>query len=293
MSPFALSKALPIWAICGASSTKGKREKNSEYGSRPPLAFGVLAGVRDTGIKAALYSRVFFVALGLVGAMGAAAIYGIGAHLVVSGGISAGTLVAMAAFVQRIYQPLTGLTNARIEVITAFVSFDRVFEVLDAPVAIFDRPGAVYLVGPRGEVEFDNVVFRYPPASASSVASLEAPGTTSSDPDVDVLKGLSLKIASGETIASVGSSGSGKSILLQNMIIDIYHKLFERIYIFSPSIDVDMQTWLPVKKYIKNELKLEETDDEQFYYNEYDSEALSKIIDTQRKMIEYQQKGKL
>ena len=89
---------------------------------------------------------------------------------------------------------------------------------------------------------------------------------------------------------ALGPSGSGKSILLQNMIIDIYHKLFERIYIFSPSIDVDMQTWLPVKKYIKNELKLEETDDEKFYFSEYDPEALSKIIETQKKMIEYQKK---
>lgn len=170
------------------------------------------AGVRDTGIRSAIYGRVFFVALGLVGALGAAAIYGVGAHQVVSGDISAGTLVAMAAFVQRIYQPLTGLTNARIEVITAFVSFDRVFEVLDAPVSIFDKPGAYDLVEPRGEIVFDNVTFRYPPGASVSIASLEAAGVMQgADPDVDVLKNVSFTVPAGKTVALVGASGSGKT----------------------------------------------------------------------------------
>jgi len=169
--------------------------------------------VRDIGILSALYGRVFFVALGLVGALGAVAVYGIGAQLVVSDDITSGTLVALATLVSRVYQPLTGLTNARVDLLTSFVSFDRVFEVLDAPVSIADKPGAIDLVNPRGRIEFDRVTFRYPPASEVSVPSLEMPGAPTSDPDVDVLKNMSLTIEPGETIAVVGASGSGKSTM--------------------------------------------------------------------------------
>jgi ATP-binding cassette subfamily B protein len=167
-------------------------------------------GVRDTGIRSAMYGRVFFVAIGLVGAVGAAAIYGVGAHLVVSGQISAGTLVALAALVTRVYAPLTGLTNARVDLMTSLVSFERVFEVLDANEPMVERPGAIDLVDSAGRVTFDDVHFRYPPASETRIDSLEQ-HPPSTDPEHDVLNGITLDILPGETLALVGVSGAGKS----------------------------------------------------------------------------------
>jgi ATP-binding cassette, subfamily B, bacterial len=179
-------------------------------------------GVRQAGIRAALLGRTFFIALGLVGAIGTAAIYWVGGLQVISGALSVGTLVAMAAYVGRLYGPLTALSNAPVDLMSAFVSFDRVFEVLDTPVPLTDRPGAVDLVDVRGEVEFDDVWFAYPTGTIvptleldPAIATPSADGRTNGGPAPtrNVLQGVSARAQPGELVALVGPSGAGKTTL--------------------------------------------------------------------------------
>ena len=118
--------------------------------------------VRDIGIRSAIFTRGFMTMLSLLGSIGTALVYGLGGLFAINQTFSVGELAAMGLLVGRIYMPLTGLTNARIDVLTALVSFDRVFEVLDAPSPLTDAPDAKTVTDPKGRLEFRNVTFRYP-----------------------------------------------------------------------------------------------------------------------------------
>lgn len=172
--------------------------------------------VRDIGVRSAMYSQVFLIALTLVGAVGTAIVYWLGGHLAIDGSLSAGTLVALGLYTVRIYVPLTSLSNARVDVMSAFVSFERVFEVLDTPNPITDAADARDLPRPEGRVEFRGVHFAYPSADGTpeslGVAAADS-GTGPEDP-VEVLSGIDLVMPPGSMVAVVGPSGSGKTTLV-------------------------------------------------------------------------------
>src|SRR4051812_43823491 len=166
------------------------------------------ARVRDIGVRSAMYSRVLFVVLGFVAAAGTAIVYWLGGTLVIDGTLEIGTVVALVVLVGQIYQPLAQLTNARVDVLTPLVSFERVFEVLDFPAAIVDRPGARALPEPaQGSVAFDHVWFRHPDPATVSLPSLEgaaAGAAAPRDSDEWTLRDVSFRVGPGETIALVG-----------------------------------------------------------------------------------------
>jgi ATP-binding cassette subfamily B protein len=169
--------------------------------------------VRDIGVIQATYARVFFVALTLTASVATAIVYGVGGVAAVRGALAVGTVVALTQYLTRLYAPLTQLSNLNLDVITALVSFERLFEVLDIVPMIEEAPDAVTI--PRGpsSVEFDNVVFSYPGAEEVSLASLEAVAVLESGPRHEVLHGVSFRIEPGEMVALVGPSGAGKTTI--------------------------------------------------------------------------------
>ena len=168
--------------------------------------------VRNVSVKIAMNGRFFYTALGLVAALATALVYGVGGLFAIEGTLTVGTLTALAGLLAQLYGPLTQLTNLRIDVMNALVSFDRVFEVLDLPPMIADRPDAKPVSGPAS-VRFENVSFSYPTADQVSLASLESIATLEQRPNAEVLHGVSFSVGAGQTVALVGRSGGGKTTI--------------------------------------------------------------------------------
>lgn len=169
--------------------------------------------VADIGIQTAMLNRVFFVGITSVAAVATAFAYGIGGHLAISGSISVGTLLAITALLARLYGPLTALSNVRIDVMTALVSFERVFEVLDLHPMITDKPKAKVLSKKNLQIDFEDVVFTYPRAEEISLASLESAAKPETIDSGEVLKGISFTAPAGTLTAIVGPSGAGKTTM--------------------------------------------------------------------------------
>ncbi|MDH6291454.1 ABC transporter ATP-binding protein [Rhodococcus opacus] len=171
--------------------------------------------VRNIGVRTAMLQSVFVTALTLVSALALALVYGLGGFYALRGQLDAGAVVAMAMLLTRLYSPLTALASARMDVMSALVSFERVFEVLDLKPLIAEKPDAVAVPDGPVSVEFDSVEFAYPSADKVSLASLEEVATLDTRGGVEVLHRLSFRAEPGQMVALVGSSGAGKSTIAQ------------------------------------------------------------------------------
>jgi ATP-binding cassette, subfamily B, bacterial len=182
------------------------RREDAEYSER--------AGrVRDMGVRIAMNRSIFFVALTLVASLATAMVYGLGGLMAVGGSLTIGTLLALTALLARLYGPLTSLSNVRVDVMTALVSFERVFEVLDLQPLITERPDARDLPAGPVRVELDDVSFRYPSADEVSLASLESTVNGDRKGSGVVLHHVSLTVEPGQLVALVGPSGAGKTTI--------------------------------------------------------------------------------
>jgi ATP-binding cassette, subfamily B, bacterial len=189
---------------------------------------GKAAKVRDIGVVQAMYGQVFFVALTMLASLITAVVYGVGGNLVIHGTFQLGTLVALTTLLGRVYGPITSLSNVQIQVMTALVSFDRVFEVLDLKPLIEEKPGAVALPAMEGgtapDITFADVSFRYPSASEVSLASLESialPVPERTDASAGVLHQVTFQAPPGQLTALVGPSGAGKTTIT-NLVARLY-----------------------------------------------------------------------
>ena len=169
--------------------------------------------VADIGISIAMLNRIFFIALTSIAAVATAVAYGVGGHLSISGDLTVGTLLAITALLARLYGPLTALSNVRVDVMSALVSFERVFEVLDLKPMVVDSPNAVKLQTNKPELTFDNVSFSYPKAEEISLASLEIVAKPEIPTSGEVLKNISFTVKPGTLTGIVGPSGAGKSTI--------------------------------------------------------------------------------
>ncbi|MFD9429599.1 ABC transporter ATP-binding protein [Streptomyces sp. NPDC060002] len=183
-------------------------EESAEFAARA-------AHVRDIGVRTATAQSVFITALTLVSALALALVYGLGGRLALNGTLEPGAVVALALLLTRLYAPLTSLAGARVEVMSALVSFERVFEVLDLKPLIEEKPDAREVPPGPVAVEFEDVRFGYPSADRVSLASLEEVASLDSRGGAEVLHGVSFRAAPGQTVALVGSSGAGKSTIAQ------------------------------------------------------------------------------
>lgn len=176
--------------------------------------FSARAGrVRGIGVRTALLMSVFMNSLTLVSTLALALVYGLGGWFALNGALDAGSVVALALLLTRLYGPLTSLANAPMDIVTAIVSFERVFEVLDLEPLISDAPDAVAIPEGPATIEFDDVTFSYPSADKVSLASLEEVAVLDTRGGQEVLHGISFRAEPGQMIALVGSSGAGKSTI--------------------------------------------------------------------------------
>lgn len=222
----------------------GRRQEEDELFARKA------ARVRDLGIRISLITRIFGASMMAVPALAAALVYGVGGHLAISGTLTVGTLLALATLLLRLLGPLQGLSNVRIDVMTALVSFERVFEVLDLPSLIQERHGAVSLPASASRLEFDHVDFTYPRADDVSLASLEGIARVESRDHQQVLHDVTFVADSGQMVALVGPSGAGKTTVT-HLVARLYDPTSGAVKVGGHDVrDVTLQSLEDVVGYV-------------------------------------------